>query len=54
MIYSADMLKEEVEMGLIVGIIVGAISGCIAGALMDSKGGLIRNIILGRLWVPVL
>ena len=34
-------------MGIIAGIIVGAISGCIAGAIMGSKGGLIKNIILG-------
>ena len=34
-------------MGFIVSIIVGGIAGWLAGKIMDSEGGLLRNIILG-------
>ena len=34
-------------MGIIGGIIIGAIAGWLAGKIMDSEGGLLRNIILG-------
>lgn len=32
---------------MLVSILVGAISGRLAGLIMDSRGGIIRNIILG-------
>ena len=32
---------------MIVALILGAITGWIAGKLMHSKGGILRNIILG-------
>ena len=32
---------------IIVGLIVGGVSGTLAGKIMDSEGGLLRNVILG-------
>ena len=32
---------------ILVAIVVGAISGWLARAIMNSKGGLIKNIVLG-------
>ena len=32
---------------ILISIAIGALSGCIAGMIMNSKGGLLRNIILG-------
>ena len=34
-------------MHFILNLILGALSGFIAGKIMDSKGGLLRNIIVG-------
>lgn len=36
-------------MHLISSLVVGGLSGWIAGKIMDKKGGLLRNIILGIL-----
>lgn len=33
--------------GLIIAILLGALSGWIAGKIMNSEGGMLRNIILG-------
>ena len=32
---------------ILISLIVGAVAGCIACAIMNSKGGLIRDIIIG-------
>lgn len=39
----------EVKMGWLTSIIIGAIVGWLAGKIMNSEGGLLKNILLG--WV---
>lgn len=34
---------------IVVTILIGAVAGWLAGVIMNSKGGLLRNIILGIL-----
>ena len=33
--------------GLIIGLLIGGIAGWLAGKVMNSEGGMMRNIILG-------
>lgn len=32
---------------IVIALIIGGISGCIAGGIMNTKGGLIKHVILG-------
>ena len=39
--------QEENAMQIIVSLLIGAFVGWLAGKIMHSKGGLLRNILLG-------